>query len=399
MHKYFYQVIFFCLFPTLAMAQDDTLVIGKNYSLKSTILNEERPYSVYLPEGCELGGKNAPCPVLYILDGNDHFHYASGMIQRMAINQQIPEMIMVAIPNTKDRTRDLTPTYSISGFKPGEQSTDSQFSGGGNAFLDFLEQELLPEVQARYQPMPFRILSGHSLGGLMALHSFIERPTLFQAHIAIDSSLWWDNKELIKRAEKRLPNADTIRNRVYVAIAEHGPKGEMESTAMETVSERFFYALKTSSSPNLKSGFRQFMGESHNTVTLPSLYYGLLFVFEGYSNIPPAVTSQGLNAVVAYYRDYLSEYGIQLMPPLSAIVGQASIAEANNQLDMSLEYLRYNLEKHPDAFWSHYSLAMFYKRTGQVELAKKHFKKSLALEPAMEAYINPELRRLTKALP
>ena len=87
-------LLIMCCLSTLAVAQKETLVIGKNYILKSSILKEDRPYSVYLPEGCEEGGKKAPCPVLYILDGNGHFHYASGILQRMSINQQIPDMIM-----------------------------------------------------------------------------------------------------------------------------------------------------------------------------------------------------------------------------------------------------------------------------------------------------------------
>ncbi len=153
------------------------LSLGENHTITSEVLGEDRPYMVYLPDGCKDGGPKAPCPVLYILDGSAHFHYGSGMLARMSGNAQIPEMIMVAIPNTADRIHDLTPTHTTIGFD-GEETPGPSTSGGGDAFLDFLEKELIPEVEARYQPMPYRVFSGHSLGGLMALHSLIDRPDL-----------------------------------------------------------------------------------------------------------------------------------------------------------------------------------------------------------------------------
>jgi predicted alpha/beta superfamily hydrolase len=59
-------------------------------------------------------------------------------------------------------------------------------AGGADSFLRFIREELLPEVDRKYRTAPFRILMGHSLGGLFALHAFSRSPGLetFRRHLA-----------------------------------------------------------------------------------------------------------------------------------------------------------------------------------------------------------------------
>ena len=78
-------------------------------------------------------------------------------------NIQIPELIIVALPNTR-RTRDLTPTHAIRDYS-GKEEPNFSFSGGGESFLRFMEEELMPHIEAKYRTQPYRILVGHSLGG------------------------------------------------------------------------------------------------------------------------------------------------------------------------------------------------------------------------------------------
>jgi predicted alpha/beta superfamily hydrolase len=374
-------------------APDPVISVGEMHTIKSQHLAEDRPYLVYLPNGCKEEGANAPCPVLYILDGSAHFHYGSGMLARMSRSNQIPEMIMVAVPNTADRMHDLTPTHTLIN-SDGEESPEYSTTGGGNDFLDFVEKELIPEVEERYKPMPYRIFSGHSLGGLLALHSFVERPGLFQAYIVVDPSLWWDKQELVTRAENYLKTSADVRNKIFITIAEHRPRGGGSKVVMETSGERFAYALEANPSPHLYSALRQFSGEDHGSVAMPSLYYGLLFVFDGYKNPPPAVTSQGLEAVSKYYSEYLGAYQLNLTPPQAVFADMARLANENDEEQKALEYLQHNVAMHPESAFAEYGLAMAYKDSGKKDLAIEHFQRALELAPQYEAYIKPILTEL-----
>ena len=109
--------------PVIASAQsrfDKAVKIGRVDSIWSATLKESRPYLVYTPPSYD-DTTFAPqkYPVLYLLDGDAHFHSVSGLVQILGTGVNgtfvLPEMMVVAIPNT-DRTRNLTPTHVEIGF-------------------------------------------------------------------------------------------------------------------------------------------------------------------------------------------------------------------------------------------------------------------------------------------
>ena len=90
------------------------IVIGQIDSVYSNILDESRNIWVHIPESAKNSTlDNIKYPVLYLLDGPGHFYSVTGMIKQLSStngNTIVPEMIIVAIPNT-DRSRDLTPSH------------------------------------------------------------------------------------------------------------------------------------------------------------------------------------------------------------------------------------------------------------------------------------------------
>jgi len=117
-------LILFVFFSSLPHGQQSKIIIGTEHKIQSRILGEERQYVVNLPSSYEKDEFyiKKKYPVLILLDGDTHFHSASGIIRYMGDNEQIPEMIVVAVSNT-DRTRDLTPTKSKTGIGSNKEST------------------------------------------------------------------------------------------------------------------------------------------------------------------------------------------------------------------------------------------------------------------------------------
>src|SRR5579872_5232018 len=163
----------------------NNIVIGKIDSLYSKTLGEERKIWVHVPgDGNSPGGQRYP--VIYLLDGDAHFPSVMGMIQQLSEvngNTACPDMIIVGIPNT-DRLRDLTPTRAATGYNRND-SNSVRNSGGGEHFTAFIEKELIPHIDSLYPTAPYRMLIGHSLGGLMVVNTLIKHPQLFNAYLAI----------------------------------------------------------------------------------------------------------------------------------------------------------------------------------------------------------------------
>lgn len=165
------------------------LVIGETLTIKSQAVGETRRINVYLPAGYAQAPKER-WPVIYMPDGGlaEDFLHVAGLLQVSAANLTMRPFILVGIENT-ERRRDLT--------GPTEQASDRKIAprvGGSAAFRQFIREELIPAVQARYRTTQERAIIGESLAGLFVVETWVLEPALFDTYIALDPSLWW-NKE------------------------------------------------------------------------------------------------------------------------------------------------------------------------------------------------------------
>src|SRR6185295_12556708 len=188
------------MISSAAIAQPPTGTV-KKFSIKSTVLGDDRVILVRTPVGYETN--KVRYPVLYMTDGDAHMGHTASTIEFLTQNGRISDLIVVGVTNT-DRTRDLTPAKSTDKTPAGDLRFPT--SGGADNFLKFFETELIPEIEKEYRVQPYRILAGHSLGGLFAIHAMISKPGLFNSYVAVSPSLQWENGEALKRAEDFLKN-------------------------------------------------------------------------------------------------------------------------------------------------------------------------------------------------
>jgi len=360
--------------------KDQDIHIGKKHSMRSRVLGEERPYWVYLPASYDARDTRHRYPVLYLLDGDGHFQSASGVVQFMSGgvngNSQIPEMIVVAIPNT-NRMRDLSPTHTKIGYQ-GQEDASLESSGGGEPFLKFMRDELFPHIDSRFHTLPARILVGHSLGGLLAIHALLEYPEMFQACLAIDPSLWWDNELLTKNAEKKIGTIRKLRRVLYITSA-NGPRLKIFSPAkMRSAIRKFVKTLEAARSENFRLGFHTFNAEDHASVPLLSLYHGLLYIFEGFKQ----ADLESLSAMQARFKRLSKRLGGDLLPPEGYVNGRGYVTlYALNDVKKALEFFEYNITNYPRSANAYDSLAEGYMIQGDRVRAIRNYQKSLKLDP------------------
>ncbi|MBL8266701.1 alpha/beta hydrolase, partial [Steroidobacter sp.] len=195
------------LLPTSALAQrwdiqaltDTSVNMGRARTMWSSVLQEPRQLLISLPPNYERSGKSYP--VVYLLDAEMQFAHAAGVLQFLGpFNERIPEMILIGVVNT-DRGRDFVPAARNPAFRNDPMWNPSYERSNSDAFLKFFADDLIPWVEARYRAAPYRVLVGHSFGGIFSTQALIKRPELFQAHIAISPSLWYDGEALVAQTE------------------------------------------------------------------------------------------------------------------------------------------------------------------------------------------------------
>jgi uncharacterized protein len=349
--------------------------VGERFVLHSEILKEDRPYLVYLPPSYN-NRKFLPqkYPVLYLLDGDSHLPWASGVAYFMSAginwNYQIPELIIVAVPNT-DRNRDLTPTHSAKDING--KAGPSASGGGADNFLNFLKEELIPHVEAKHRIQPYRVLVGHSLGGLLALHALQSRPQLFQAYVAMDPSIWWDDHVLTRRAEAVKTNA--FCGSVYICMSDGNPVPAPWEIAIHDLVE----SLRKKSPPGFRASLEYFGKENHVSLPLLGLYHGLNFVFKGYS--PTGNEWDKPAALNAHFRQVSEKLGYSVLPPEKYIDDLGSWQLVSRDTNSALASFQLNVSNYPGSFNAWQNLGRAFKVMGDQGSALKCFTRSLELNP------------------
>ena len=343
-----------------------------SFKINSAVLGEERTILVRVPQGYETNKQRYP--VLYMTDGNAHIGHSSSTVEFLARNGRMSEMIVVGITNT-DRTRDLSPTHVTTTVAGGDSALQFPTSGGGDKFLKFIETELIPDIEKRYRTNPYRILAGHSLGGLFAVHAMVSRPDLFQSYVAVSPALQWDNQVVVKRAEDFFKARKEWEATLFMSLG-HEP-GPIEDG---------FHQLKQVLEKNQTKGFewdaQVLDDEDHGSVVLRSHYLALRKVFNGWQ-VPRDPDTGGVagdfKSVEAHYQKLSKKfrYNVPVPEPLINQLGYQSLFAGRS--DEAIAIFKTNVERYPESANVYDSLAEAYERSGKIELAAPLYEKAQTL--------------------
>ena len=216
---------------------------------------------VSLPEGYATSQQQYP--VLYALDGW-HFPLLAFLQNNSRFSKRMPPVIIVNVSHGAKnaialRTRDFTPSAVTS--VPG--------SGGAPAFLEFMEQELIPLIDKTYRTNPGdRALVGHSYGGLFALYALQQRPALFQRIVSVSPTIGWDDKRFFS-PDSFKEFASPVRLDLSVGSDERLAKEVLEFAAkLDRLKPR-----------GLTYRMTVYPNEEHNSVRVPAFSSGLYWVY------------------------------------------------------------------------------------------------------------------------
>ena len=245
---------------SFAHAQDTNLIItGEKKYLNSSVLGEKRELWIHLPKGYK--NQSMSYPVIYVIDGEGLFNMTQSLSERLSEANMAPEAIVVGVVNT-NRNLNFTPVYSA---KMG-------YGGGADAFMDFFRKELFSFVEKNYRTQAFRVLIGHSYGGLFAMNAFISDTNMFNATIAISPSMWFADGLMIKKTDAFFEKNKSLERILYVTLGDEG-----EEQAAGRIAEIIRYRQTQS----LKWEYAASPDETHTSVPARSIYFGLKFIFSG----------------------------------------------------------------------------------------------------------------------
>lgn len=236
------------------------IYLGVVDEIQSEKLSEKRELNIYLPEGYN-AQDSIKYPVIYLLDGslNEDFIHIVGLVQFSSFEwvNQIPKSIVVGV-STIDRRRDYT-------FPTKVQSEKERFPSSGHSekFISFIEEELQPFVEKKYNTNQEKTIIGQSLGGLLLTEILLEKPYLFNKYIIISPSLWWSNGAIL---QKNINKNYSEKIKVYIGVGKEGLTPSVAPRVMEVDANLLSDKLKGMKNKNIQVYFDYLPEENHATI-------------------------------------------------------------------------------------------------------------------------------------
>ena len=311
--------------------QGEVYAIGKTMSMHSEVLDQERPLFIYTPDGYN-EETDRKYPVIYLLDGGGNFHHTTSTVNFLSAFGRIPEMIVVGIPNTDDRTHDLTP--------PTETGQNFPTAGGADDMITFIHTELMPFVDQHYRTEDYQLLIGHSFGGLFVTHAILHHPDIFESYISISPSLWWDEQKIVtEQAEKFLDEGKTFKGHIYMTMANEG--GAMMGGAMKLAA-----LFEENKNDNFKYHFESMPDENHGSVPFESTIEGLQFIFKDWSFEArrEELMMGGMSAIRNFKNQVEMTYGMPAPIESKTLIGMARQFKEGEDWEKAKDVYKYLTE-------------------------------------------------------
>lgn len=347
------------------------------HELTSNHLARPRSLTVALP-GSYSNQSGFDYPVLYLLDGETNLDHVAAVTAFLAETGVMPEVILVGVHAGTTRAQDYVPPASRDG-APG---------GRADAFLDFMESELLPFIEAEYRAAPMRIVSGHSLGGLMVTYAAFLHPGLFDIHLAqspyLDDPL---GTPLVEEIEARAPVGGGDSDLYY--FANLGDEAELEPNFHR------LSALLADESTAVLGGTRREPGASHMGTRLVGLYDGLHAYFKPVWSFDEGVSDGGEGGFLAFLDSLESRFGFPVLYSEAGFQREAQALLQERKATEATAVSKRYVSQYPATPVSHFLLGNALAARGDRDAAVAAIRRAIEL---YEAEPDPAMAPLHQAM-
>jgi predicted alpha/beta superfamily hydrolase len=224
--------------------------IGEKINLPSKNLDEIRELLVHLPD--DYASSDTKYPVIYLLDGENHFRHAVAALNILQQNKRVPSSIIIGISNnTGKRTRDA-------------------YTKRDN-FKKFVASEVTTFVDKNYRTTEFRTIFGHSAMGLVALDMFTKEVKSFDYTIVASPAIDHTDEKLMKKISQLTKSENFTDRSLYFSVTDK--EGELDGLT-EGV-KLLDKLIRKDAHSDFDWHFEFISGETHMTTPYVTIYQGL----------------------------------------------------------------------------------------------------------------------------
>jgi hypothetical protein len=237
------------------------------------------------------------------------------------------------------------------------------------------------------------MLIGHSLGGLTAMNTLVNYPKLFNAYVAIDPSMWWNNQASLHEAANALANNKFDNRSLFLAIANSMDRGMDTLVVKNDISRNTLpirsnlalsELLRSNSDHQLKYQVKYYNNENHGSIPLIATYDALHFIFDFY-NLPLTKKDYSDTTMSLAYRieDHFKiisdKMGYQIYPSESTINTLGYNALYLKNWALAEYFFGLNVKNYPASYNAYDSFGDYYLAIGECKQAARMYQKALSM--------------------
>jgi predicted alpha/beta superfamily hydrolase len=214
-------------------------------------------------------------PVVYLLDGDLLFGALTDPTRLLQSRGELPELIIVGIGyGTLWEDTDKIKRLREIDYTP--KATPDR---GAEKFLEFIQQDLFPYIDANYRTDPTdRTIAGISYGGLFPLYVLFDAPETFSRYIAVSPSLWWADRMIFKHEEAFADVHSDLPVKLFLAVGGLEEQQWYDSRMVSNLIE-FHKRLEDRNYAGLDMEMVVMDDETHHSVFPGAISRGLRSVF------------------------------------------------------------------------------------------------------------------------
>jgi len=293
---------------------DKEIVVGEILTVFSETLNENREIFISLPSNYE---RNIHAyPVIIVFDAEYLFEITNSIVKIKASRNEMPESIVIGIPNTNNKRYDMAMELS---FPDGRTFFGDADGKEIKNYLTFIREELVPHLESSYRINHHKTIIGMSPTFGPVLEAFWNEPDLFDGYIVLAAELALktsSGKTIQERVLHAIQDTKRTKSAIYIGKASDDLKRrpKEENLAYAELNQM----LENTANPNISYTIEILDNENHYGMSISGIEHGLETIYPAKTwNIPYRAfwnSENPANEIRTFYDSLSAVYGFEILP-------------------------------------------------------------------------------------
>jgi predicted alpha/beta superfamily hydrolase len=339
----------------------------ENVLVRSRILDDSRGIKIQLPRNYD-GDNKKVYPLIMVFDGDYLFEPVAGIVDYLSYWEEIPEAFVVGVTQAGTRIEDGK--YDTSDFLP---------ISTGARFFDFIQLEVIKNLEENYNIGDFKIAVGHDYMANFINFFLFSTKAEFKGYINLSPDIPGGFVPFIK------DNLQESKERIWYSLT----TGSDDLKFLKEKTKSIYDSFSTINNELVSISYKSFEDSNHYTFVVNALPFALQEMFGPYTPINETEYKNRLSKAenpVDYltrkYDDINSLYSIDVKIRIADIMQVSRFITEKEDWEAYKDLAQIAKRNYPETLLPDYFLGRYFQKIGEPKKAHRAYQAGFVYEEA-----------------